>query len=305
MHSKKFGAATLAAALAAVLLIGCGGDEQATNQNTSRIQAIGDKEGGSEDEILFLLDRLENGNAEERTGAAWALGRAGGPDAVEPLARVAQQDSDTYVRVNAIKALARFPEDAAREVLVQQLAADEVEIQAEALKALGGERHASEHPAVGALCQSESAAIRSIAADTLARMGDTHALAYLEPMTGDPDKDVRNMVAFAMGKLGDDTTIALLAPMLEDEEWEVRANAAQALGMIGHARPAPRWRECWRIPPTRCVSPLRTRSRRSAEMSQSTSMDRSSHKVKNPPSSNWMRILLPSARACASRSRPG
>ena len=38
MHSKKFGAATLAAALAAVLLIGCGGDEQATNQNTSRIR---------------------------------------------------------------------------------------------------------------------------------------------------------------------------------------------------------------------------------------------------------------------------
>jgi HEAT repeat protein len=236
MHSK----ALVAAALAATLLIGCGGDERATNESTSRIQSIGDKEGATEDEILFLLDRLENGNAEERTGAAWALGRSGGPDVLEPLSRAAQRDSDMYVRVNAIKALARFPDDAARNVLVQQLAADKEEIQAEALKALGDERHASEHAAVGALCRSESAAIRSIAADTLARMGDAEALAYLEPMTDDPDKDVRNMVAFAMGKLGDDTTIAVLTPMLQDEEWEVRANAAQALGMIGHpsARPA-------------------------------------------------------------------
>ena len=236
MHTKTF----VAAALAAALLIGCGGDEQAAHERVSRIQSIGEKEGGSEDEILFLLDRLENGNAEERTGAAWALGRSGGSDAVEPLSRAAQQDSDTYVRVNAIKALTRFPPDEVRDVLVQQLAADGVEIQAEALKALGGEPYASEYHAVGALCKSDSPAIRSIAADTLVRMGNAEALTYLEPMTSDPDKEVRNMVAFALGKLGDDTTIALLAPLLQDEEWEVRANAALALGRIGHpsARPA-------------------------------------------------------------------
>ncbi len=236
MHSKTF----VTVALAAALLIGCGGDEQATHESVSRIQSIGEKEGGSEEEILFLLDRLENGNAEERTGAAWALGRSGGSDAVEPLSRAAQQDSDTYVRVNAIKALTRFPPDVVRNVLVQQLAADGEKIQAEALKALGGEPYASEYHAVGALCKSESAAIRSIAADTLVRMGNAEALTYLEPMTSDPDKEVRNMVAFALGKLGDNTTIALLAPMLQDEEWEVRANAALALGRIGHpsARPA-------------------------------------------------------------------
>ncbi|TDI14345.1 MAG: HEAT repeat domain-containing protein [Acidobacteria bacterium] len=236
MHSKTI----MAVALAAALLIGCGVDEQAIHENVSRIQSIGEKEGGSEEEILFLLDRLENGNAEERTGAAWALGRSGGQDAVEALSRAAQKDSDTYVRVNAIKALTRFSPEAVRDVLVQQLAADEEEIQVEALKALGAERYVSEYHAVGAMCQSESAAIRSIAADTLVRMGNAEALTYLGPMTSDPDKEVRNIVAFALGKLGDDTTIALLAPMLQDEEWEVRANAALALGRIGHpsARPA-------------------------------------------------------------------
>lgn len=230
MHSKAW----VTAALVAALFMGCGGDEQATHESVNRIQGIGEKEGGSESEILFLLDRLENGNAEERTGAAWALGRSGGADALGPLSRAAQSDSDTYVRVNAIKALTRFPADEVRDVFVLQLAADEEAVQVEALKALGEERHASEYHAVGVLCQSESAAIRSIAADTLVRMGDVEALAYLESMTNDPDKDVRNMVAFALGKLGDDTTIALLAPMLQDEEWEVRANAALALGRIGH-----------------------------------------------------------------------
>ena len=229
MHSKTF----VVAVVAAALLLGCGGDEQAAHERVSRIQSIGENEGGSEEEIRFLLDRLENGNAEERTGAAWALGRSGGADAVEPLSRAAQQDSDTYVRINAIKALTRFSPDVVGDVLVKHLAADGEEIQAEALKALGTDRYALEYHAVGALCKSESAAIRSIAADTLVRMGNAEALSYLEPMTSDPDKEVRNIVAFALGKLGDDTTIALLAPMLQDEEWEVRANAALALGRIG------------------------------------------------------------------------
>ncbi len=211
---------------------GCSGDA-AADRNLGKIQAIGDKEGGSEEEIQFLLDRLQNGNAGERTSAAWALGRSGGLDAVPLLADAVQNDSDLYVRVNAIKALVRFQGEEARAVFLDQLDADEEEIQAEALKALGTEKYASEHEAVAHLCQSESAGIRGIAVDTLGRMADPQVLTYLEPMTSDADKDVRNIVAFTMGKLGDESSVPHLLGMLEDGEWEVRANAAQALGMIG------------------------------------------------------------------------
>ena len=93
--------------LLVIAALGCSGAPGA-DQNLGKIQAIGDKEGGTEDELQFLLDRLENGNAAERTSAAWALGRAGGPDSVPLLARAARGDSDLFVRVNAIKALGRF-----------------------------------------------------------------------------------------------------------------------------------------------------------------------------------------------------
>jgi HEAT repeat protein len=217
-------------------LVACGGSDV----NVTRIQSIGESRIADEDDVRFLLDRLENGVEEERLSAAWALGQTGRTDKLDALAQAASEDPSSDVRINAIASLDLLGGEAAEASLFEFLDDEDEAIRAAALRGLADSSSPEIVPRVGPLLADGGAATRALAVDVLGRSGNPDAVPYLEDAADNPDPDIRSRVAFGLGKLRDPSATATLIPMLEDEQWEVRANAAQALGMIGDpdARPA-------------------------------------------------------------------
>jgi hypothetical protein len=203
------------------------------------LQNLGERRASAEDDIRFMLDRLENGVMEERASAAWALGQSGRGDVLPQLLEASRDDSDVSVRINAIVAVAELGGKEIQADLVGFLADRDFEIQRAALRGLADKRFAGAAETIGQF-MLDNEPLRGIAADVLGNMGNVAALPVLQQTATDPQEDVRSRVAHALGKLGDRRAVPTLIEMLDDQRWPVRANAAQSLGMIGDpgARPS-------------------------------------------------------------------
>jgi HEAT repeat protein len=193
---------------------------------------MGERRANTEDDLRFMLERLEDGTMEERVSAAWALGRSGRGDALPALLEAARNDDDVNVRINAIGAVAAVGGNEVRSDLLEFLDEDNEEVRSAALRALADERFADAAEEVGRILVEEES-LRAAAADVLGNMKDPVAVPALRQVADDPDEEVRSRVAFALGRIGDRDAVPTLIGMLQDPHWTVRANAAQALGMIG------------------------------------------------------------------------
>jgi len=100
------------------------------------IKALGDI--GSEQSLDILIDILEDIDEEKswRWNACEALGKIGHPDAL-PSIELALQDSDTYLRAYAVKALATFEGDDIEDTLIQSLKDSFWRVRVSAAEALG------------------------------------------------------------------------------------------------------------------------------------------------------------------------
>lgn len=203
-----------------------------TVDSSQLLQALGEQSAGTDKDVQFMIERLQNGNESERLSAAWALGQSGQADAVPELSRAAREDADTSVRINAIAALAALGGAEIEQDLLAFLDDAEAEVQAAGLRGLADEKFAAAAARVGQLLV-ENVELRGTAADVLGKMGNPDAVPFLQQVADDADSDVRTRIAFALGKLADPQAVPTLIDLLQDPEWSVRANAAQALGMIG------------------------------------------------------------------------
>jgi HEAT repeat protein len=201
----------------------------------SRLQAIGEYPGATDEESSFALNRLEQGNERERIVAAWALGRIERNDTLPALLRAARTDASAQVRVNAVASIAQLGGEGVEQDLLSLLESDDEAIRAAALGALARGGFTLSVQQAGAALDSDSAELRALAVDILGGLGSLDAVPLLSSVAGDPAEDVRSRAAFALGKLGDRRATPTLVEMLGDDRWEVRANAAQALGMLGDA----------------------------------------------------------------------
>ncbi len=220
----------------AVILLGLyfatRGPDPVTADSSLLLQALGEHAADSDNDLQFMLERLENGNGPERVSAAWALGQSGRADAVPQLLRAAREESDTDVRINVIASLAALGGPEIERDLVGFLDDADAEIQAAGLRGLAHEKFAGAASRVGQLLL-ENVELRSTAADVLGTLGNPEAVPFLLQAADDAEEDVRTRIAFALGKLGDAQAVPTLIDLLHDQQWSVRANAAQALGMIG------------------------------------------------------------------------
>ena len=206
--------------------------------NVDRLHNIGLAVMGDDDEFGYLVERLEQGGAQERIRAAWALGRSGRSEARPLLIEAALQDPDRDVRINAIAGAIAVRGEGVDAMLRAALDDEDDNVKAAGVRGLANDPSAVDE--VEPLLQSDSATLRATVADALGRMGQPKVVPSLIRVAADPEEQVRSRVAFALGRLADPSAVATLTRMLDDERWEVRANAAQALGMIGDpsARPA-------------------------------------------------------------------
>ena len=211
--------------------------EASANRNRlAELRAIGSGAGNSDAQVKFLCQALEDGDAEQRAVAAWALGETGRSDVLSRLEAAARDDPDATVRLNCVAALAAVGGSGSEQALLEFLESDDAEIRTVAFGALREAGYGLSVARIAGAVESPDPEARALAADAL---GDAESgplddrLPLLEALARDDAEDVRSRAAFALGRARDPSGLPALYRLFEDERWEVRANAVQAVGMIG------------------------------------------------------------------------
>ncbi|MBI1356785.1 MAG: hypothetical protein GC160_20790 [Acidobacteria bacterium] len=188
------------------------------------------------DADLWLLRQAANNTvAEERARAALALGRIGGPVAVERLVKMLG-DSAPSVRANAAFGLGLAedagygaqPDEAAAEALLAALDDDERKVVAYAVEALGKMHRQS---AAVRLTRTPAPLVFTLTA--LVRLDDERLLPWIAARLSSGDQDVRWAAAVALNELEAPCDEAISRSMVNlatrDRNDFVRAAAARAL----------------------------------------------------------------------------
>ena len=213
--------------------------------------------------IASLSSALGNSDPHVRVKAVWALGKLGGPKAVDRLVRamsdhaptvqaaartaLMQQRKDILPRL--MKTLARMPGDINGEGLAEVVAHHAEDAHLPALREIV--RRGNEYAracATGALGLMEDTAAVTIiarrltddnafvgaeAARALGRIGDSRAVRALLDGLHYPDPERRRACVRALGRIRDSSAVPALIGMLDDPVPDIRAAALSALSRIG------------------------------------------------------------------------
>jgi HEAT repeat protein len=166
-----------------------------------------------------------------RSYAVQAAGIIGSEAALVAL-RLALQDPDPSVRVEAASRLASKDEHAALDVLTQELGSGDDDIKDKVIYALwnlGSER------AVKALEEAAEShpVVRKRALEALASIREEEAVPTLARHLNDPDERVRSTVVESLGEIGGASVIALLIKATDDGDAHIAEKSVEFLGQIG------------------------------------------------------------------------
>jgi HEAT repeat protein len=188
-------------------------------------------------EVLSLIEKLSDGNASVRNGAAADLGKMGDTRAVEPLIKALGDRQEWSVRCSAAEALGELGDTRAIESLISALEDPEKYVRAFATKALGelGDPRAVD-PLIDML---EDPYAADWAAESLGKLGDVRAIEPLIAALSYPDSEVSLKAVTALAHLGCQSAVTPLIKMLRlrrGYQDRVFQATASALGTLGDAR---------------------------------------------------------------------
>jgi HEAT repeat protein len=176
-----------------------------------------------------LLDALNDSSSEELRPLALVVGWLEGAAVERALTRLLGHED---ARGEVVEALVRHG-SRVTELLVEQLASEDLEIRKAAVVALGRIGDARAAPAlVGVLDEDPELVIH--AADALAKIGDPRAFEALLALVGDPNAGVRQAVVGALNSLGSPSMPSRVLPLLEDDDPNVRESAVKIAGYFGY-----------------------------------------------------------------------
>lgn len=139
------------------------------------------------------------------------------------------------VRHEVVEALVRFGGPAV-DLLVEQLAAEDIDTRRAAVVALGRMGDTRATPALlGLLRDDEERELWVVVTAALARLGDRRAFEPLLARMGDPSAAVRQGTIGALNSIGDPSMCDRILPMLEDPNAFVRESAVRVAGYFGYA----------------------------------------------------------------------
>jgi HEAT repeat protein len=192
-----------------------------------------------------FIAALQDEHEPIRSEAARWLAQFGGPQAVEPLRAVSQNDSSEKVRGRAAYALAYLEPDletlqgageAGIEALMTATKDSERSIRLRAIWALGNLQAASAVQLLTTILEGTSnVPEKRKAAEALGQIGDESALdSLIIALQFDSNEGVRSSAAEALGMLNDRRALNMLIRSLHsDASPIVRASAAKALEWMG------------------------------------------------------------------------
>jgi len=161
------------------------------------------------------------------------IGKIGNDKAVDALIK-ALDDSDDFVRRNAVDALRNISNDKAVEALIKALDDSDDFVRRNAVDAL---RNISNDKAIDALIKAlddSDYSVRHNAVDALRNISNDKAVEALIKALDHSSDAIRNDAAEALGKIGNDKAIDALIKALDDSDYSVTRNAVEALGKIGN-----------------------------------------------------------------------
>ena len=195
---------------------------------------------GRSDDSLVVDSVLEF--VRRKIGSKWyidppvsVLGLIGGPQTVEELLRLAQNEG-YRVRDAAAKELGLIGDSRGVKSLLRLLRDKDSFVRRSAAEALG---RIDDPLAIGGLLeltQDKDWRVRESVAAALGLTSDQQALKWLLELTRDEDRDVRKSVAEALGRLIDPLAIRGLLQLARDKDWRVREKVAGELGQVGCPR---------------------------------------------------------------------
>lgn len=204
-----------------------------------------------------------------RSYAVQAAGIIGNEAAVDTL-RLALKDPDASVRVEAASRLASKDEQAALDVLTEELgsgnddvkdnviyalwnlgserAVDSLEEAAEnhpvvrkrSLEALAGIHEAAAVPTLARYLDDPDDWVRSSVVESLREIGGPSVIPHLIKAADDKDVDIAEEAVESLGRIGGEEVIQFLTELLEDRSGKVLGAAAAALGQAGAIESIPR-----------------------------------------------------------------
>ena len=176
-----------------------------------------------------LLDALNGSGDEELRPLALVVGWLEGAAVERALTRLL---GHADARGEVIEALVRHG-PRVTELLVEQLASEDLEIRKAAVVALGRIGDARAVPALIEVL-GEDPELVIPAADALAKIGDPRAFEALLALVGDPSASVRQSVVGALNSLGSPSMPSRVLPLLEDADPNVRESAVKIAGYFGY-----------------------------------------------------------------------
>jgi len=187
-----------------------------------------------------LLDAAQHAGTERLRGIARVMGWLSGLAVQRALTRLLGQRS---VRAQAVEALVRYGGGVV-DLLIDQLAAEDLEIRQAAVVALGriGDRKAT-RALVAALADPE---LQLPVAGALARLGDQDAFEALLGLLDHADTAVRQAAIAALNSIGHPDMPARVGLLLDDPNPVVRESAVKIAGYFGYAGCAERVIACAR-----------------------------------------------------------
>jgi HEAT repeat protein len=182
--------------------------------------------------VKRLCDGLEDRREPVRVGVVFCLGTIGGPQAVEPILRVAK-DRCSEVRRAAVVELASLGGSQAVHGLVAALKDKDEQVVCEAahgLSRVGGDLG---FQSLVSLLRDKRTTVIVAGISGLADLADTRATASLRTLLQSSEVTVRSAVVRALGKIKDEASLELLVRAIGDQDKGVADRAGQELGQFG------------------------------------------------------------------------
>lgn len=195
------------------------------------------------DALLRVFD-VKTGNPRESGAYADALGLAGDPRAVEPLAagwdylrsmilQMGELPGHLQVlRWKILDALSRLGGDQAVRILSEALNDSDPRVVEEAVRGLGRLQVRDAVPALQQLAAGSAGNLLQAVFEALGDIGDKRALSTLEQAVTNPDKFIEVEVSYALAKLGKKDALARLQGFLDGDPGEDKVGLLAAYYLV-------------------------------------------------------------------------
>ena len=181
---------------------------------------------------VALVRILPDLNKEARGSVFRLLERRADPGIANDLVQLARHD-DWWLRLHAVKLLARVPGKDAAAGVAERLKDDAPSVRLEAVRTLGVLRATDALPALCARLRDPDIKVQAAAIETLIAIGDVASVPWLLEYLRDDSEYVRRAAVEVLNQVVTTEAVKDLVSALRDADWWVRVRAADALGRLG------------------------------------------------------------------------